>query len=226
MEAIMPTNADYQVYVIESPSDKDIYHGVGAGSMLQQALDIAGIHATYRLVVNEDRLVAAFEEMLSGFLDKNKVPILHIIAHGNENEIALTSGYMVSHDELGNGLRIVNQALGGELIVCLSACEGYKLAKCGVTNEPAAFATLVGNLAKPSWADNIVGFTAFYYLMAKGKTIKEAVEGMKAASGNTDFKTIDGQELRQIKDLMAKCDPVKLRAAINDLKMKQLQGSI
>jgi hypothetical protein len=222
----MPTNTDYEVYVMESPSDSDIYNGISAGSILQQALHIAGIHVTYRLVVNEDRFVEAFREMLLGFLNQKKVPILHIIAHGNENGIGLTSGRIISHDELGIGLRIVNEALGGDLVVCVSACEGYKLAKTGFTTEPPPFATLVGNLAKPSWADNIVGFTAFYYLMAKGKTIKEAVDGMKAASGNADFKTIDGQELRQLKDMVAKCDPVKLHAALDELKRKQSQGSI
>jgi len=43
------------------------------------------------------------------------------------------------------------------------------------------YATLVGNTKEPSWRDNIVGFTAFYHLLAKGMTIKDAVEGMKAA---------------------------------------------
>src|SRR5262245_6628422 len=101
------------------------------------------------------RFIEALKEMLSGFLTQQEVPILHIIAHGNEKEIGVTSGERLTHNELGECLRLTNEALGGELVVCLSACEGYKLTKIGFKTGPPPFATLVGNLGKPSWADNI-----------------------------------------------------------------------
>ena len=50
---------------------------------------------------------------------------------------------------------------------------------------------------KPTWSDTAVAYLAFYHLIAKGKTIEEAVEAMAAASGDPHWVVETAIESKQ-----------------------------
>lgn len=54
------------------------------------------------------------------------------------------------------------------------------------------FWALVGHPESAAWSDAAVGFAAFYHLLFSGQHPRDAVEGMRAASGDSRFEIVLG----------------------------------
>ena len=104
---------NFFVYIVESPSDRNIYMKQSEGEILSQALSLAEINSKCRVVVNpailKDSLRDGLREYLEELPDPYMLPVLHISAHGNEEGIQLTNGEMFSWDEL---IKISTSMLG------------------------------------------------------------------------------------------------------------------
>ncbi len=182
---------NYYVYILESPNQEDTYEGRSEGRLLKESLELNSIPHSYRNVVNKEMFEKALK---SGLLeeqmkrDGNMIPIIHISAHGNDEGIGLTAGDFVSWQELKGLIAIINQASGGILFLCLSSCEGFNACEMAmeIDGELPYFA-LVSHVGKPTWSDAAVAYTSFYHLINKGYYIKDAVNGMKEASGDIGF---------------------------------------
>jgi hypothetical protein len=192
---------DFFVYVIESPSPVDLYHRRSEGDMLQQAINLNQIACTLRLAVNLEAFTAAIQIGLTEGMETfpNKIPILHISAHGFTEGIQLSSGEVVYWNQLRELLIPVNQALSGSLIVCMSTCQGYSGTRMAMVPESNdhPFWAIIGNSGKPTWPETAVAFATFYHLIANGRNIASSVEAMCEASGNEKFFLETAEECKQ-----------------------------
>ena len=192
---------NFFVYVVESPSPVDLYHHRSEGDMLRQAINLNQIKCTLRLAVNLEAFSAAINIGLTEAMEANpnKIPILHISAHGFSEGIQLSSGEVILWGQLREFLIPVNQALSGSLIVCMSTCEGYSGSQMAMNSESNdhPFWAIIGNGDKPTWPETAVAFATFYHLIANGHFILGAVEAMRIASGNDSFFVTTAEESKQ-----------------------------
>ncbi len=186
------------VYIVESPSESDIYLNRSEGGLLQQAINLHGIPCVTRTTISTTTFRAA---MQIGLVETMKVfpkliPIIHISAHGSSEGIQLSNKEIVSWDSLRELLLPVNTALGNCLLLCMSSCEGYSACRMAMRLESTQhpFISMIGHSGKPTWPDTAVAFTTLYHLIAKGANIKDAVEAMKRASGDNGFLFTTAEE--------------------------------
>jgi len=192
------------------------------GKLLEEGLRLCGVASLRRPVTDAasfgQALIDAYAEASQ---NKHLLPVLHFSAHGNNSGIELTDGTFITWSQLEPVLEAFNCELQGNLCVCMSSCNGYLSATHALGSADRLWKVLVGNIGSPTWNDTAIGFASFYHLLAKGKTVDEAVAGMRAASGNADFRVIDGEKLQSIRKEMVrvlKYDPqlaARLRAAVN-----------
>ncbi|SUS05869.1 conserved hypothetical protein [uncultured Defluviicoccus sp.] len=203
MSEILPPEKRLQffVFIIESPSPVDLYHRRGEGEVIRNAVGLNLIPSELRLAVNREAFEAAIRIGLSDAMREhpNRLPILHISAHGFDEGIQLSSGEVLDWSELRDLLLPVNRALGGSLILCMSTCEGYSGSRMAMRREECEhpFYAIVGNGRKPSWPETAVAFATFYHLVACGRYIVDAVEAMRIASGNDAFFVTTAEESRR-----------------------------
>lgn len=179
------------VYVVESPSAQDLYQRRSEGEIIQRSVNLNQIPCNVVTAINREMFEAALKTNITHAMSMfpGKIPILHISAHGFDQGIQLSSGEILSWAELRLFLAPINAALNNALVVCLSCCEGYAGTRMAMfpEDEGYPFYALVTNSEKPLWSDTAVAYTSFYHQMAKGEYIWDAVESMKAASGNHTF---------------------------------------
>jgi hypothetical protein len=188
------------VYIIESPSAKDILEGRAEGRALSEVLDLAGIPYSYNLVTNSETwniaLGTRFQEAVNYY--PGRVPILHLSLHGNESGVALTDDTVFSWNQLKKELTPLNNKMEGSLLICMSSCfgaYGRRMAVDNSTDNP--FYALVGSSNKVSWQDAAVAYVTFYHLLFKGISVDECVKKMKLASNNNDFGVWWGSEIKE-----------------------------
>ena len=186
-----PPKFKFFVYIIESPSAPDIYHGRSEGALVAQAIRLDGIPCVIRTAINLEAFKAA---LLYGLSEVMKMfpghyPILHLSAHGGEEGIQLSSNETITWAELRDFLVPINSSLNGTLLLCMSTCKGYSACRMAmeVGDMPHPYFAMIGNFGTPTWPDTSVAYMTFYHLIAKGQTIPDAVIAMRAASGDHDW---------------------------------------
>ncbi len=186
------------VYIIESPSPKDFFEDVHEGEIISKTLTLAGVKNECRRVVNRN----FFKMALLDFFSKSvgAIPILHISAHGDKNGFQLTNeadqGQILEWSFLTDFFQAINDVQSGQLLLCMSSCEGFSACKMAMKKESVThpFFGVIGNRRKPTYSDTLIGFSTFYHLFKKGASVVDAVNAMKYASGNFDFDCITAAE--------------------------------
>lgn len=204
------------VFVIESPSPLDLYHRRSEGNIIQKAVNLNNIECIVKTAISQEAFEACLKIGLSEAMKilTDKLPVLHISAHGDSNGIQLSSGEIIEWNILRQFLSPINQALNNNLLVCLSSCEGYSGTKMAMFLEDQGypFYGIVANSEKPIWSETAVAYTSFYHLLAKGEDINNAVDSMRIASGNNlfFFRTAEGSR-KLFLEYMNKTDPQQVR---------------
>jgi len=196
-----PQALRFFVYIVESPSAPDIYHGRSEGALVAKAVELDGIPSVTRTVINPIAFDAALRiglpEVMKAYPDR--LPILHISAHGATHGIQLSSGDVLQWIDLRPMLTPINESLGGYLLLCMSACEGYSACQMAMQDGdgPHPYFSMVGNFGKPTWSDTAVAYSSFYHLLSKGYNVFNAVAGMKAASGDDKWTLETAEQSKQ-----------------------------
>lgn len=187
------------VYVIESPSSRDLLDGRTEGRMLTEALRLAEIPHWYSLASDRSMFREALSERLLEAWEAHgkKVPILHLSLHGSTDGVVLTSGESLSWDELRQELMPLIRAMDGGLLVCMSSCFGSSGCRMAMyeDSEPHFWA-LVGNVGSALWSDAAIAYASFYHLFFKRFEIKVCVDSMKVASGDHNFRYYLGADMK------------------------------
>jgi hypothetical protein len=217
------------VFVIESPSAVDLYHGRTEGEVVRQAASLNAIPCTSKIAINQEAFVAAIRIGLHEAMESRPglIPVLHISAHGNEDGIQLSSGDVISWDMLRDLLIPVNRALSGTLLVCMSSCQGYagiRMAMSAAENSEHPYYAIIGNGDSPTWPETAVGFAAFYHLVANGHYLIDAVVAMRTASGNERFYIDTAESVH--KDYLERVKKVDLESAAEELKAEDVQAPV
>jgi hypothetical protein len=176
------------VYIVESPSAPDLYHGRSEGALVANALRLDQIPCISRIAINSEAFLAALRIGLPQAMKTfpGRYPILHLSAHGAMAGIQLSSGEVIAWSDLRQLLVPINESLGGALLLCMSACEGYSACKMAMQQQADVkhpYFAMVGTYGQATWSDTAVSYLAFYHLLAKGRTIPEGVQAMNASSG-------------------------------------------
>lgn len=189
------------VYIVESPSAPDIYHGRSEGALVAKAVELDGIPSVTRTVINPVAFDAALRiglpEVMKAYPDR--LPILHLSAHGATHGIQLSSGDVLSWPDLRPMLTPINESLGGYPLLCMSACEGYSACQVAMQEGNGAhpYFSMVGNFGRPTWSDTAVAYSSFCHLLSKGYNVFNAVAGMKAASGDDNWTVETAEQSKQ-----------------------------
>lgn len=191
---------NFFVYIVESPSAPDLYHKRYEGDALLSTLSLDQIPCTHRIAISDEAFRASFLIGLMNELPiyKDSLPIVHISAHGSTEGIILSNNDIISWQTLEEILSPINKALNGKLLICMSSCEGFSACKMAMTKEEKGlpFYAIVGNSSKPTWSDTAIAYAAFYHLIKKGCTMKNAVSAMREASGDANFIFITGEKAK------------------------------
>lgn len=178
----------FLIYVIESPTPWEIYHDRGEGKVLKLKTELDGIPCITRVAITrevfEGALKAGVQHDFKAYPDH--LPILHISAHGNSDGIGLSDGTVLTWDELRDLLVPLNEHFSGNLLLCMSSCEGFGACRMAMRtgDDPHPYWALFANTGKPVWADTAHAYMTLYHLIAKGKSFADALTAMRAASGD------------------------------------------
>jgi hypothetical protein len=183
--------SEFFVYIIESPSAPDLYHRRAESQPLFDALQLNQIPCISRCAISRVAFDAALNIGLKEELQRfpGRRPIIHFSCHANNLGIELSDGDFISWNELRTFLVPLNEIMQGELVLCMSCCEGYSGIQMAMTldNERHPYFCLIGTPEKPTWADTCVAFTTLYHRLNKGAHVNDAVNAMRVASGVEAF---------------------------------------
>jgi len=162
--------------------------------LIKKAFDLAEIPHVYNLVTTRQSFYTALGDRLHAAVrEHNKLPILHLSMHGNDDGVGLTNGDFIKWDELRLAITPILNDMQGGLLICMSSCSGgagCKMAMHEDADHP--FWALVGNSGEASWSDAAVAYITFYHLFFKEVSVYDAVNIMKIASGDNNFMVFDG----------------------------------
>jgi hypothetical protein len=195
--AVMPQQLDFTlppffVYIIESNRVQEIMGRFLEGIALQNVLKFSDVPVKYHTSIGKQDFPVQVRRAADYAIEMNAFPILHISAHGNLRGIQLTTGELVTWEELAEMLGPLHHYSGSNYLLCLSACEGLSSIQVALANPDIPLFGVVGTSRVVDWSDNVIGYATFYHLLRKGKTIRQAIEGMKAASGHNTYSFIHG----------------------------------
>lgn len=181
------------INIIESPSKADREAGRSEGKMLTAALDLAELPYLYSDVPDYQEFMTALGRWTVEAIARERVPVIHLSMHGNENGLVLTDGRFLPWADLNWKFRMMNLKLRHILVVCLSSCYGLSGLQMlreqayGTLEKQPPFRLLVSNLERVPWSDAAIAFSTFYHLLERGKNPLEMVSAMRVASANDGF---------------------------------------
>lgn len=191
------------VYIVDSPSSRDLFDGYSIGMALRDALRAIRIPALYTLTTNKSTFDLAFTERLSACISQfqttptaNAYPFIHLCMHGANNGIALTDTTFINWQELRNLLKNHNYIKGYDPYVCMASCNGINASNMAHAYD-SAFNFLIGNTGPVLQSDVTAAYLAFYnYIFYKQASIDQAVMAMRVASGDNNFFHACGQNIK------------------------------
>ncbi len=185
------------VYIVDSLSSKDLFEGYSIAMALRDSLNAIGIPSVYTLATNRETFEKAFQSRLKESVNHfNAIPMVHLCMHGDGDGqgIYLTDGTLIKWFDLRNLLMFHQEPL----YLCMASCYGIN-AQSMANAYDSAFEFLVGNTDKVLPSDVTVAYLAFYnHIFYKNATVEQAVEAMRAASGDRNFDYKIGDEIRNV----------------------------
>lgn len=217
-------NLSHFVHVIESPGSIDLLDGRTEGRSLCAFLDLAEIPNTYCLATDTETFnLAITERMVKAVQKHSAFPIIHISAHGNEDEIALTNNDRIAWNKLGPFFQTINTQMNHNLLVCFSSCYGTSATKTAIYANTLPMALLIGCEGEVNWHQAVIAYVTFYnHFLKIGSDLKKAVEAMNIACGRSDFKNYNVDKLFTIVQNLRKMKPSQLEELMETLKRTQL----
>ena len=169
-----------KIYMIESPSAKDIYHNRNEGDALARTLALAEVDVVYYLATNEEMFNMALADIairinaLESADGSDAMPYLHISAHADDDGILLTDEDIIFWDSLTKKLSELHDLVGPidfgprlpskvpRVHLSLSSCAAFTNYKDSLpSNTP--FLLMMGPTRNIGWCQALIGFTTFFY---------------------------------------------------------------
>lgn len=175
-------NKKLSVFLVESMNANDMYKGLLEGEAIAQILKLLDVKATYRTVVDKNRLRKALTEASRGGFS-----VFHLTCHADRDSFNLTSDEDISWAELAILAR--NHLKGA--VLCLSACEAGNFATAkAFRNQDAPPPYIIGPVSDVGYAQACVAWSVFYHHLAENGinkwSMQEALKRMNEAV-DSDF---------------------------------------
>ena len=203
-----------KVYILESPSERDISEGRKEGLALSSSLSLAKIKNQYFDVANLDMIAEVFD-YIGDDINRLKptglvAPFIHFSCHGDDDGIILTTNQHVSWDDLRGIIGRLNSIIGrvtpdpsiphvqiSPMNYSFSSCRGFNGIRIQEGYWENMYFTLIGPTEDIAWTDSVVAFITFYHQVFCKKTPSDkAVEIMNIAAGvDNVFQLTPGSHL-------------------------------
>lgn len=200
------------VYLVDSPSNQDLYSGYSIGMALRDALNSINIPCIYRLATNSEMFNFSMNQGLSEAINQfqtqpnvHSYPFIHFCSHGNPDGIALTNADFINWQQLRQSLMNHNIVKGYNPYICMASCNGFDATKM-VNAFDSVFNLLIGNTGVVLKSDLTVGYLSFYnHFFYKQATFDQAVQAMRVASGDHNFFYTIGEDVKN--QILAQVNP-------------------
>ncbi len=179
------------VYILESSKIEEFGAGFSEAFALRQVLTFSGVRHHFQICPDRRSLEQAVACIPSFCALYQTFPVVHLSGHGSFDGLVLTSGDFVRWPELTLILEPIHKHTNGLYLLSLSSCEGLGSVRQSITANGLVFG-FVGTLKPVLWSDNIIGFATLYHLLQKGRSLHEAIAGMRMASGHDDYDFVHG----------------------------------
>jgi len=188
------------VFIVDSSSSSDLYHGYSIGMALRDMLRAIRIRCYYVLAINTQAFYMAFQQRLPAAVHNiqsrpniNAIPFIHLCMHGSPNGIHLTDTSFIEWFNLRQLLQNHNNVKGFDPFVCMASCNGLNATNMATAFDKA-FNFLIGNTGEVLQSDVTVAYASFYNsIIHKRMSIEDAVNAMRIASGDSNFYYAHGE---------------------------------
>ncbi len=192
------------IYLIESPSARDLYSGRNEGHSLVSILSLGEVEVNYFITSDAEHFEIALVDIAKLISERDDfdyvMPFLHISAHGAKDGIELTDGDVILWDRLTKLLRDLHVTVGcskagqpeEELPKCslsLSSCSAFSN-YVSTLSDNLPVQTILGPDKDVGWCQSLLAFSSFYYqAFVQNQTFKNAVSAMNAAACGPEAAT-------------------------------------
>jgi hypothetical protein len=180
--------------------------------------------AAYRFPIPiERRVVSARQELLDTLeharleaLRTDRIPLVHIECHGNDDGLRLAGGDFLYWEQLSQALTALNTTTRFNLFVSVAACFGAYLVSELVPTKRAPVSACL-SITKEAYPDQLLqGFRTFYQTLLTTDDGNRAIAALKAVNQETDQSFYLGEAtdffVRTYTAYLAKlCTPAKYR---------------
>ena len=164
-----------RIYVLESLRPEDRTTGSDLFADVLRWKDYAGgAQAVYQSIENKSELEVYLRIILADTLRGVVLPLIHLELHGAREGLVLSSGELITWQELVGHFREVNLACKNNLLVSLAACAGAFIYETISPQEQAPFWGFVGAWNEVVSSD-VENFTTFFDTLLTTGNLNEAI---------------------------------------------------
>jgi len=192
----------FDVHIIESnkPTERD-----AEGDALAGILTISDIQAHKYIVKTipelQDAILRIAKHPRCIPHHRHFLPFLHFALHANRTGILLRGKELVEWSDLLDLLLPLRKRLEGNLLICMSACEGFYGYQMACSAERFPYHFMIGSRKKIDWRDGILAYHIFYHsLLFRKARLPEAVAAMNTGllSRGYSFDYTYGSEVQRL----------------------------
>lgn len=155
-----------RIYIIESLQPDDHLTGTDLHNDLLRwkSYNHPDFESVLRTPVNRSEFFAVFDEILEKCINEGMSPIIHFEIHGavDYSGLVLTSGELVTWEELSDKIRPINYQLKNGLFLTMGVCHGCYFMSKDVVDQPSLFQGIVASFDVLYEDDISVQFYSFY----------------------------------------------------------------
>lgn len=186
-----------KVFIIESPSFKDILDNRKEGLALSKILYLAKIDNEVFAVSDIETLEIALDRIARNVLEIRKnlgMVQLHFSLHGSNEGIALSDKtfidwyafyiFIKKFNETIEYIKAPNGILFAPTYLIFSVCNGFSAKKIKEFDETSLYTALIGPVEEIEWSDALLAYSTFYHnIILKKIGLPKAIENMNLVVG-------------------------------------------
>lgn len=175
-----------RIYIIESLDLNDTKTGTNVHNDLlrYQEVNHPDFKSILKIPVNKQEWNQVFDEIFEDCKRNENAPIIHFEVHGSEDKdgLVLTSGELLSWEELYRNLVPINIAIKNELFITMAVCYGTFFLLSTRFDRPTAFRGIVGSFDEIGENDLVIRYEAFYQELFNSFDLNKSYERLVASN--------------------------------------------
>ncbi|MBF0555482.1 MAG: hypothetical protein HQK96_13155 [Nitrospirae bacterium] len=171
-----------RVYILQSLRKGDLKTGTNLEDLLQfLRFKVPQLSCRLFEIADKASFLLRLQDIEKDVLIEKQYPIIHVDVHGDENGIKVSSGEVITWNELQPILMSINIACCNNLFVVLAVCKGGNLLKVCYPPRRATVWGLIGSFQNFEAQDADVSFQAFYKELLTSFDVNMALDQLNNA---------------------------------------------